>query len=239
MPSVLLQATARPALDPWQLVLDATPVVKLVILVLILMAVACWYVIGAKLVRLHKLDDQSRRFLQVFWKDEHTRQWDMDVMGSLNGQLSRFASSPIATVFGAGYAELGRIARTGTPDLADVDNLERALKRAQNAELTRLENQIPWLASTGSTAPFIGLFGTVWGIMNAFIQLHGQQSATLDAVAPGIAEALIATAIGLVAAIPAVLAYNYFVRRLRVVESEVEAFASDYLNIIRRHLLVD
>ena len=100
MPSVLLQATARPALDPWQLVLDATPVVKLVILVLILMAVACWYVIGAKLVRLHKLDDQSRRFLQVFWKDEHTRQWDMDVMGSLNGQLSRFASSPIATAVG-------------------------------------------------------------------------------------------------------------------------------------------
>jgi biopolymer transport protein TolQ len=239
MPLIFLQATARPALDPLQLVLDATPVVKLVMLALVLMAVACWYVVGAKLVQLRKLDDQTQRFLRMFWKDEHTRHWDMDVMNALNAQVSRHASSPIAVLFGAGYVELGRIARTATPDHADVDNLERALKRAASAELTRLENQISWLASTGSTAPFIGLFGTVWGIMNAFIQLHGQQSATLDAVAPGIAEALIATAIGLVAAIPAVLAYNYFVRRLRVVESEVEAFASDYLNIIRRHLLVD
>lgn len=238
MNPIILQA-ARPGLDPWQLVLDATPAVKLVMLLLILMSVACWYVTGAKLVQLRKLDEQSRRFLKLFWKDERARQWDMEIMSQLNDQLPKYSASLVAAVFGAGYVEIGRIAHTGAPNAADVDNIERALKRAQIAGMTRLENQIPLLASTGSTGPFIGLFGTVWGIMNAFIQLHGQQSATLDAVAPGIAEALIATAIGLVAAIPAVLAYNYFVRRLRVVESEVEAFASDYLNIIRRHLLVD
>ena len=95
------------------------------------------------------------------------------------------------------------------------------------------------LATTGSTAPFVGLFGTVWGIMNSFIAIHGQKSAGLDVVAPGIAEALIATALGLAAAIPAVMAYNYFVRRIRVVESEVDAFKNDYLNIIRRHLLAE
>ena len=95
------------------------------------------------------------------------------------------------------------------------------------------------MATTASTAPFIGLFGTVWGIMNSFIAIHGEKSAGLDVVAPGIAEALIATALGLAAAIPAVMAYNYFVRRIRVVDSETASFASDYLNIIRRHLLVE
>ena len=239
MNPVLLQATPRPGLDPWQLILDATPVVKLVLVVLVLMALACWYVIGAKLVRLRKVRAQSRLFLQSFWTEEQTGHWDDATMNDLSVQASACSGSPIAAVFGAGYAELGRIARTGAPDARDVDNLERALRRTQSAEITRLEDQLSVLASTGSTAPFIGLFGTVWGIMNAFIHLHGERSATLDAVAPGIAEALIATAIGLVAAIPAVLAYNYFVRRIRVIESEVDAFASDYLNIIRRNLLAD
>ncbi|MBW1762726.1 MAG: MotA/TolQ/ExbB proton channel family protein [Deltaproteobacteria bacterium] len=127
----------------------------------------------------------------------------------------------------------------GRPTKGDVENVERALQRAQSAELTRLENKVSFLATTASTAPFIGLFGTVWGIMNSFIAIHGEKSAGLDVVAPGIAEALIATAIGLAAAIPAVMAYNYFVRRIRVVDSETAAFASDYLNIIRRHLLVE
>jgi len=98
---------------------------------------------------------------------------------------------------------------------------------------------VPFLATTGSTAPFVGLFGTVWGIMNSFIGIGSQHNASLDVVAPGIAEALIATAIGLVAAIPAVMAYNYFIRRITVLESEMESFSNDYLNIVRRHFLTD
>jgi biopolymer transport protein TolQ len=96
---------------------------------------------------------------------------------------------------------------------------------------------VPFLATTGSTAPFVGLFGTVWGIMNSFINIGAQKNASLDVVAPGIAEALIATAIGLVAAIPAVMAYNYFLRRINVLNSEMENFSSDLLNIVRRHFL--
>jgi biopolymer transport protein TolQ len=96
---------------------------------------------------------------------------------------------------------------------------------------------LPFLATTASTAPFIGLFGTVWGIMNSFLSIHASASSGLDVVAPGIAEALIATAIGLVAASPAVMAYNFFIRRIRVLESEIESFSSDYLNIVRRHFL--
>jgi biopolymer transport protein TolQ len=120
---------------------------------------------------------------------------------------------------------------------ADLDSVARALRRASNNEVTLLENLLPVLATTGSVAPFIGLFGTVWGVMNSFIGIGNLGNASLAVVAPGIAEALIATAIGLAAAIPAVMAYNYFVRRIRVLESELDAFASDYLNIVRRHFL--
>ncbi len=239
MLSAVLQASTaeHKTLDPWQLVLEASPVVQLVMLILVVMTVVCLYIIGAKLIRLNKVTDQSRNFLELFWSEDRSRAWNAKAMNDIHGQLTRFSRSPIATVFRAGYRELARIARTGTPSKADVDNVERALRRAQDAEMMRLENKVQFLATTASTAPFIGLFGTVWGVMNSFIAIHGEKSAGLDVVAPGIAEALIATAIGLAAAIPAVMAYNYFVRRIRVVESETAAFASDYLNIIRRHLL--
>ena len=119
----------------------------------------------------------------------------------------------------------------------DIENIARALRRATQSEVTNLEAMVPFLATTGSVAPFIGLFGTVWGIMNSFINIGAQKNASLDVVAPGIAEALIATAIGLAAAIPAVMAYNYFVRRINVLSSEMENFSADYLNIVRRHFL--
>ena len=209
------------------------------LLILVFMLVMCLYIIGAKLVRLKQVTDQSRGFLQVFWSEDKSRAWNAKAMNDIHGQSVKYERSPIATVFRAGYRELARIARTGRPTKADVENVERALRRAQTAELTRLENKVSFLATTASTAPFIGLFGTVWGVMNSFIAIHGQKSAGLDVVAPGIAEALIATALGLAAAIPAVMAYNYFVRRIRDVDSETAAFASDYLNIIRRHLLVE
>jgi biopolymer transport protein TolQ len=239
MLSVFLQTSAPEQLNPWKLIVGASPVVQLVMLILVFMAVMCLYIIGAKWIRLKQVTDQSRAFLQVFWSEEKVRAWNAKAMNDIHAQAMGYERSPISTVFRAGYRELARIARTGRPTKADVENVERALRRAQSAELMRLENKLSFLATTASTAPFIGLFGTVWGVMNSFIAIHGQKSAGLDVVAPGIAEALIATALGLAAAIPAVMAYNYFVRRIRVVDSETAAFASDYLNIIRRHLLVE
>lgn len=239
MLSVFLQTSAPQQLNPWQLVVGASPVVQFVLLILVFMLVMCLYIIGAKWIRLRQVTDQSRAFLELFWSEERARTWNAKAMNEIHAQSAAYDRSPIATVFRAGYRELGRIAREGRPTKADIGNVERAIRRAQSAELTRLENKVSFLATTGSTAPFVGLFGTVWGVMNSFIAIHGEKSAGLDVVAPGIAEALIATAIGLAAAIPAVMAYNYFVRRIRVVDSETAAFASDYLNIIRRHLLVE
>ncbi|MGB5697318.1 MAG: MotA/TolQ/ExbB proton channel family protein [Polyangiales bacterium] len=239
MLSVFLQTSAPEQLNPWQLVVGASPVVQFVLLILVFMLVMCLYIIGAKWVRLKQVTDQSRGFLELFWADERSRAWNAKAMNDIHGQSGKFERSPITSVFRAGYRELARSARTGRPTKGDVDNVERALRRAQTAELTRLESKVSFLATTASTAPFVGLFGTVWGVMNSFIAIHGEKSAGLDVVAPGIAEALIATALGLAAAIPAVMAYNYFVRRIRVVDSETAAFASEYLNIIRRHLLVE
>jgi len=122
--------------------------------------------------------------------------------------------------------------------VAAVDNLKRALRRAANVELTGLNRALSFLATTGNTTPFIGLFGTVWGIMNAFRGIGLRGSASLAVVAPGISEALIATAAGLAAAIPAVVAYNYFNSKVRVLESEMHNFSADFLNLVERELII-
>jgi biopolymer transport protein TolQ len=233
------QAAHPTQLDPLQLVLGASFVVKLVIFALFAMSVTCWFVIGTKLVRLAQASRQSTRFLDVFWSKEEGNRWAPERLESVYAQLNALQGSPLARVFHAGYVELAKIsnAEGRSTQAGDIENVERALRRATSNEMTRLENHLPMLATTGSVGPFIGLFGTVWGIMNSFINIGAEHGATLDVVAPGIAEALIATAIGLAAAIPAVMAYNYFVRRIRVLESETEAFAIDYLNIVRRHFL--
>ena len=226
-------------LDPWQLVLQASPTVKLVMVMLLLMSLTCWFIIGAKLLRLQRATRQSNRFLAIFWDSGRGHGWTAERLEAVYSQLSSLNTSPLAKVFHDGYVELARV--LGSPRGAasgEITNVERALRRASINEITILESMTPFLATTGSTAPFVGLFGTVWGIMNSFIEIGGQKSASLDVVAPGIAEALIATAIGLVAAIPAVMAYNYFLRRIHVLQSEMDAFTSDYLNIVRRHFLV-
>jgi len=241
-------AAGGEGLNPWQLVLDASLVVKIVLLVLVAMSIASWFIIGVKVVRLGRAARQSGKFLDLFWSTQQFGSaWTSERLEAVYAKAKGFADSPIARVFHAGYVELARV--TGAADQTnpagspvaqyggDIDNVERALRRAGVNEVTSLETAIPFLATTGSTAPFVGLFGTVWGIMNSFIAIGGQRNATLDVVAPGIAEALIATAIGLLAAIPAVMAYNFFVRRIRVLESEMDSFAIDYLNIVRRHFL--
>ncbi|MBX3246735.1 MAG: MotA/TolQ/ExbB proton channel family protein [Myxococcales bacterium] len=199
------------------------------------MGLVCLFIMGAKFVRLSQAAARSRRFLATFWEGEENG-WSTERLETIYARLRSFDGSPLAAVFKAGYVELARVMGAGGQS-DDLDSVERALQRSATVELTTMEMMLPFLATTGATAPFIGLFGTVWGIMDSFLNIGAQASASLDVVAPGIAEALIATAIGLVAAIPAVMAYNFFVRRIRVLESELETFSKDYLNIVRRHFL--
>lgn len=215
-------------------------VVQLVLYLLILFSVFSWGIIFYKLRQVQVARRQSARFLELFWETKN--------LTTIHTTSQELKQSPVAQVFRAGYQELVRLTRTKRPnpggeggndstELVGVANVERAMKRAANQEITRLERALTFLATTASATPFIGLFGTVWGIMNAFRGLSVTHSSSIQAVAPGIAEALIATATGLVAAIPAVMAYNYFARQIRVLSAEMENFSSEFLNIAERHFL--
>jgi biopolymer transport protein TolQ len=209
-------------------------VVKLVLLILIFFSVVSWAIIATKLVQIHKANGESERFMEMFWKSKNFE--------SINAQLDRFSASPLALLFNEGFAELKKL-KVGerqeeavgiSTDLGGIDNIARALRRATTSEITRLERKLTFLATTGSTAPFIGLFGTVWGIMNAFKGIGETGSASLAVVAPGIAEALIATAIGLVAAIPAVMGYNHLQHKIKVLIGVMDSFSTEFLNIVQR-----
>jgi biopolymer transport protein TolQ len=212
------------------------PVVIAVLLILLAMSAACWGIIYYKWRFLKKAQDQSLEFLEVFWSSKR--------LDAIYQSSEKLLKSPISQVFRAGYVELSKLKKTqaegGGERMADamggIENVERSLRRASLSELTTMESLVPFLASTGSAAPFIGLFGTVVGIMKAFVEIR-PGTATLEAVGPGISHALIATAVGLFAAIPAVMAYNYFVRRVRVLYNEIDNFSSDFLNIVKRHFL--
>jgi len=216
-----------------KLIADASPVVKLVLLVLVLMSAVSWYIIAYKFIALRRANRESELFLEAFWQSKQ-----LDQIYQTSEKLKR---SPISQIFRAGYIELSKLrsgSRSGETmhgQLGDLENIERALSRAQNSERVHLEAMVPWLATTASAAPFVGLFGTVWGIMSSFVNIAAQGDAKLTTVAPGIAEALVATAIGLVAAIPAVIFYNHFVAKMRVLESDMENFGNDFLNIVKRH----
>jgi biopolymer transport protein TolQ len=211
-------------------------VVKLVLFILIYFSVVSWAIIFFKLLQVHRANNESNRFMDFFWK---TKKFD-----AINTQLDRFANSPLTVLFSEGYTELKRLMEQGesiiasdnalSTDLGGIENIARALRRATTSEITRLEKYLTFLATTGSTAPFIGLFGTVWGIMNAFKGIGETGSASLAVVAPGIAEALIATAIGLVAAIPAVMGYNHFQNKIKVLIGEMDNFSTEFLNIVQR-----
>ena len=214
-------------LSVWSLIWDADLIVKLVLLALVFMSLACWAIIIQKAIRLRTATRQSARFLDLFWKSKK-----LDTVYEKTGV---FRKSPIAEVFKAGYQELAKVTQGGQKADA-LENLERTLRRASAVEATNLERYITFLATTGSTAPFIGLFGTVWGILRAFQKLAGATQASIQVVGPDIAHALVATAVGLVAAIPAVMAYNYFSASLRVLNTEMDNFSADFLNIVKRHL---
>ena len=210
-------------------------VVKIVLMILLYFSVVSWTIIFFKLLQVYRANSESERFLEFFWK---TKRFDL-----VNAQLDRFANSPLSVMFNEGYGELKKLMEKGehpeepngiSTDLGGIDNIARALRRATTSEITRLEKYLTFLATTGATAPFIGLFGTVWGIMTAFKGIGETGSASLAVVAPGIAEALIATAIGLVAAIPAVMGYNHFQHKIKVVISEMDSFSTEFLNIVQR-----
>jgi len=220
-------------LDIGELFAHAHWIVKAVMILLAVMFLIGAYIIFYKTLYIRRASSESDRFIESFWRSRDIEQ--------IYKQAQALRNSPISQMFVAGYTELAKLASDealrGDRE-GNLANIERALRRAQTVEGTKLESMVPFLATTGSAAPFIGLFGTVIGILFAFLEIgEAQAAATLKVVGPHIAEALFATAIGLVAAIPAVMAFNYFTRRIRVLRSEMETFEQDYLNIIKRHFL--
>lgn len=218
------------------MVLDSGAMVQFVLLLLLCFSVISWAIILMKYRLMRKTKKENDMFLETYM--QRTK------LSEVFPESKKFKYSTVAEVFRAGYIELGKIGRSkkeSSSDEADmhfevrgIDNVERALNRSCSSETTKLESTLGFLATTGSASPFIGLFGTVWGIMNAFRGIGAKGSATLAVVAPGISEALIATAAGLAAAIPAVIFYNYYLREIRTITLEMDNFASEFLNIIER-----
>jgi len=223
-----MSVAAATDMDLFELLLGGGPIVVGTLLLLLLMSVVCWAIILLKGIQILLASRRSARFLDAFWKAKR--------LDEIYEQLSSYGPSPVAMVFKAGYQELVKVTQGGKDRQDASDNLQRTLRRAAAQELTALERWTPFLATTGSTAPFIGLFGTVWGILQAFNKLGAAEQATIQVVGPDIAHALIATAVGLFAAIPAVMAFNTFNARLRVLYTEMDNFSADFQNIVKRHL---
>jgi biopolymer transport protein TolQ len=212
------------------------PVVQGVLYLLILTSIASWGVVLYKARQIRTARRGSDKFVKRFWDTRNLTE-----MSKLCEEMPR---NPVAGVFKAGYQELVRLrtkkrasAEALTTELGGVANVERAMRRAISLERTDLERMLTFLATVASVTPFVGLFGTVWGIMNSFLGLSMTGASTIQAVAPGISAALVATAMGLAAAIPALVAFNHFSRQARVMAMEMDNFASEFLNIAERHFL--
>ena len=214
----------------FKLITDATAVVQVILLVLLFFSVFSWTIIIFKRRALKAAAVQSQKFLAIFKKSRN--------LTEVHEASKTFQASPLAAIFQAGYKELSYLAKKENPQPAGngsrLENLSRALTKASNGEVAKMERLMSFLATTGSVTPFIGLLGTVWGIMDAFIRIGQTRSAGLVTVAPGIAEALIATAVGLFAAIPAVIAYNYFLHRIKDHITDMEDFSLELLSIAER-----
>ncbi|MGZ3722519.1 MAG: protein TolQ [Bdellovibrionales bacterium] len=214
----------------------ASPVVQLTLLILISMSVISWAIMVQKRKQFKAVENGNLPFEEKFWKASSLE----DVFE----HLAEYPESNLAGVFRLGYLELRKIAESGlatvspsgdAPSLSGIDNLQRSLRKAIDIEIGRLENRLTFLATVGSVGPFVGLFGTVWGIMSSFQRIGTTGMASLAVVAPGIAEALIATGVGLAAAIPASIAYNMFVTRIKKQELDLNNFSSDFLNLAKRN----
>jgi biopolymer transport protein TolQ len=225
------------------LVLRSSPISKVVLLILVLLSVVSWGIILFKLWTFRRTERQSAQFLDVFRRSSK--------FSEVQAVCKSLDHSPLVGLFQSGYAELtAQLRQAAPPDTPATSNphgtvvrptlksltaVDRALMRASVVEMNKLERRIPFLATTASMAPFIGLFGTVWGIMMAFQGIGETGSTNLGVVAPGIADALVATAAGLVAAIPAVYFYNALSGRVKLFASEMDDFAMEFLNIAERN----
>ncbi len=226
-------AAAGPGI--WSMMLGSSAIVQLVLILLLLLSVWSWTITIAKYLQFRRARKDSHEFSTIFWETRN--------FSRIEDSSRRLLSSPLAQVFTSGYRELTKLVTEAATSSAKSDSntqistVERALRRAELDESLKLERGITFLATVASAAPFIGLFGTVWGIMNAFHGLSSAKSTTLQAVAPGISEALVATAIGLAAAIPAAVAYNYFAVGVRQFRDSMDTFTEDFLNVARTHVI--
>ena len=225
------------------MVLGAGFIVQFILLMLLFFSIVSWAIIFMKYLMLRKIRKENTGFLEIYMKSNK--------LSEIFTASKRFVNSTVAEVFRSGYSEQVNVSKfmkelpanvEGTAplamDLKGIDNVERALNRTGNAEVSKLESALSFLATTGSVCPFIGLFGTVWGIMDTFRGIGAKGSATLAVVAPGISEALVATAAGLAAAIPAVVFYNYFQNNIKNIAMEMDRFSSELLNILERQNMI-
>lgn len=215
------------------LFMQADPIVKIVILMLIVASVWCWTLIFSKRNLIGKLNRAADKFEDTFWSGEP--------LDKIHARVKNNKSDPLQITFSAGMEEWHAGVSGGMPSRESIQagirqRVERAMSVAIGRQMNTLERGMTFLASVGSTAPFIGLFGTVWGIMNSFSAIAASNNTSLAVVAPGIAEALFATALGLVAAIPAVVAYNVFSTSLNRYADRMEAFSDEFMAILSRHL---
>ena len=212
-----------------------SPVIIGVLALLVFFSVVSWAIIVYKLVQIRAVRRGCRAFLDFFWEAKE--------FSAVDRELGRFGDCPLALLFKEGFretehflsqAESGGAAPRLSADSSAIDNITRSLRKISTQEIDKLERNIGFLATAASTTPFIGLFGTVWGIMIAFRRIGEAGSTSLDIVAPGISEALVTTAIGLAVAIPAVIGYNYIQGKIRAQVSEIDNFSYDFLNVVQR-----
>jgi len=240
LPFVTLLAQAQPSAFSGGvagLIANSGWVARAVLVLLLLFSLISWAIILYKGMVLHRAHTHSTTFLDVFRKSNK--------FSEVNSVCPQLRASPLVGVFQAGYLEVNQQVRGsgGTPGspagsrptVRSLESLSRSLARAAGVEITRLERRLSFLATTASVTPFIGLFGTVWGIMTSFTDIGRMGSANLAVVAPGISEALITTAAGLAAAIPAAVFFNFFSSRVRVLSAMLDDFALEFLNIVERN----
>jgi len=222
----------------FQMFWSAGLVVKFVMLLLLGFSLYSWYIIFQKHLLFKTARELSADFVETFWQSKD--------LAEAHKSAQEIDHCPEAAIFRLGYSELQKLSRSQADSssektlkmrMAHMDNLQRTLAKAISRELHRFGKSLSFLATTGSATPFIGLFGTVWGIMAAFQDIGIRGSATLAVVAPGISEALVATAAGLAVAIPAVVFYNFYSNKLDNLENDMQSFASDFLNLVERDLI--
>jgi len=218
---------------------EAGLTVKFVMIMLLGFSLYSWFIVFQKFSLYRKAKMESEEFLETFWQSKNL------------SEALRFANNlslcPEANIFRTGYHELQKLGKTTAASraadetletrLAGMEPLKRALRKAENIESARLSESLPFLATTGSTAPFIGLFGTVWGIMTSFHEIGMRGSASLAVVAPGVSEALVVTAAGLAVPTPAVVFYNYYSNQMAEIESRMHSFSVDFLNLVERDFI--